>query len=62
MTRPLYAIHKDANGKVLNAMASDWSHEMNRWLQSLDPRPGDTVEFGEKAKREDAVVPAPEAA
>ncbi len=51
MASPLYALHKDANGKVLNASSSNYSFELSSWLRALDIRAGDKVEFEALAVR-----------
>ena len=50
--KPIYALHKDADGKILDAGAFEYSHKLRDWLGSLDVRSGDKIEFGEKAARE----------
>lgn len=59
--RPLYALHKNADGKIVDAVASEWSHKITDWLRSLDIRAGDTIEFGEKAERPVEAAPKLEA-
>jgi hypothetical protein len=54
---PIYALHKDADGKVLNAGCFDYSYELNDWLRALDVRPGDRVEFDAVAVRADDEAP-----
>lgn len=59
---PLYALHKDAAGKILATGDFDYRFKLSDWLKSLDVRAGDTIEFGEKAKRDEpAVAPRLEA-
>lgn len=52
MMEPLYAMHKDENGAILGAASFGYSFEISKWLQSLDIRAGDKIEFGAAAKRE----------
>lgn len=59
--KPMYALHKDAQDKILNAGSFDYSHHLDTWLRSLDCQPGDKIEFGEKATRAEA-APVQEAA
>jgi hypothetical protein len=49
---PIYALHKDSEGAVLNAGSFDYSFKLSDWLKSLDIRAGDKIEFGEVQKRE----------
>jgi hypothetical protein len=51
--QPIVALHKSADGKIIDAGAFDYGFKLNDWLKSLDVRPGDRVEFGDKAVRED---------
>lgn len=60
----IYALHKDVDGKILDAGAFDYSFKLSDWLKSLDVQPGDIIEFGERASRKEPltiVEPAPEA-
>ncbi len=50
--KPIYALHKDADGKVLSAASFGYSFQLNDWLKGLDVRAGDRVEFEEVARRE----------
>jgi hypothetical protein len=52
---PLYALHKDADGKVLDAGSFNYSYKLTDWLKTLDVRPGDKVEFDAVAVRADEV-------
>lgn len=52
---PLYALHKDADGKVLDAGSFNYGFKLQDWLKSLDVRPGDKVEFEAIAVRADEV-------
>lgn len=49
---PLYALHKDGEGRVLTAGSFDYSYKLSDWLRSLDIRAGDKIEFGDVLKRE----------
>lgn len=49
--KPIYALHKDAGGQIIDAGAFSYSHNLNDWFRNLDVRGGDTIEFGEKAAR-----------
>lgn len=60
----IYALHKDSEGKILDAGAFDYNFKLSDWLKSLDVQPGDRIEFGEKSARKDpltVIEPAPEA-
>jgi hypothetical protein len=59
--KPIYGLHKDAAGAVLNAGSFDYSYKLNDWLRALDVRAGDTITFGEVAVREDEAAPTLEA-
>jgi hypothetical protein len=59
--KPIYALHKDADGAVLNAGSFDYSFKLNDWLKSLDVRAGDVISFGEVAAREPEIAPKLEA-
>jgi hypothetical protein len=59
--KPIYALHKDSEGRVLNAGSFGYSYKLNDWLKALDVRAGDTVSFGEVAVRENEPAPALEA-
>jgi hypothetical protein len=61
MAKDLYALHKDANGGIVDAIASDYSFKITDWLKSLDVRAGDTIVFGEKAERPIEAAPKLEA-
>lgn len=54
--KPIIAFHKDADGNLLDAKATEWSHELDNWMRALSVRPGDTITFSEKAVRRDAEV------
>lgn len=49
---PLYALHKNRDGKVLSAGSFEYSFDCDKWLRSLDLRAGDTITFDEVAQRE----------
>jgi hypothetical protein len=53
--KPIYGLHKDSEGRVLNAGSFDYSFKLGDWLKGLDIRAGDKIEFGEVAEREDEV-------
>jgi hypothetical protein len=59
--KPIYALHKDATGAVLNAGSFDYSYKLNDWLRALNVRAGDTITFGEVAVRDDEPAPTLEA-
>lgn len=52
--KPMFALHKDKDGKVLAAKSWKYSYEFVEWVQGADIRSGDTIEFGETATREDS--------
>lgn len=53
--KPLYALHKDADDKILDAGAFDYSFKLRDWVGSLDVQPGDRIEFGEKIERKEPI-------
>lgn len=59
--KPVYALHKDADGAIITTGSFDYSFKLNEWIGRLNVRPGDVIEFGGLVKREDEqIVPAPE--
>lgn len=55
--KPLYALHKDAEGKVIAAGSFGYSYMLRDWLNRLDVRSGDKIEFGETVEREAEAAP-----
>ena len=55
---PLYALHKDADGKVLNTGSFDYNYKLQDWLKCLDFRAGDKVEFDAVLVRAEVEAPA----
>lgn len=53
MKKPIYALHKNADGAILNTGSFDYGFKLDDWLRNLDVRAGDKIEFGEVAVRED---------
>lgn len=51
--KPIYALHKNADGAILSAGSFDYGYKLTDWLKLLDVRAGDKIEFGEVAVRED---------
>jgi hypothetical protein len=59
--KALYALHKNAAGEIVDAVASEYHFKLIDWLKSLDVRAGDTIEFGDKAERPAEAAPKLEA-
>jgi hypothetical protein len=63
MKKPMYALHHDSAGKVLNASSFTHSFQRGDWLKGLDIRDGDKIEFHDAADRPEfdeveAITPA----
>lgn len=56
--KPIIAFHKDADGNVLDAKATEYSFELESWMRSLRVEPGDSITFSEKTVRKDEVEAA----
>lgn len=63
MFKPMFALHKDANGDVLAASSFTAEYQLSSWLREREFRAGDNLEFKETAVRAefDEVDPAPPA-
>lgn len=61
MFQPIYGLHKDATGKILDAGAFDYSFKLRDWIGLLNIQPGDYIQFGAKVSR-DELPEAPPAA
>lgn len=57
--KPMYALHIDANDKVLAAADFTYSYQVRDWLRARDFQPGDTVAFAECVVRADEPDAAP---
>lgn len=51
MFKPMFVLHKNANGEVLTAAAFKRNYEFSDWVRHVDVRPGDTLEFKETIER-----------
>lgn len=56
---PIYALHKDADGAILNAGSFSYGFQLNEWLRGVDVRAGDRIEFGEVLARADTAIEPP---
>lgn len=52
--KPIYGLHKNADGEILSAQSCSYSFELEKWLRALDIQPGDTITFGEVLVRKNA--------
>lgn len=49
--RPLYALHKGPDGKILGASSFSSDYDLRGWIGKLDLRDGDVIAFGEVTER-----------
>lgn len=56
--KPIYALHLDSDGKVLDAGSFAYDFEMDKWLRALAISAGDSIKFEERAIRADEEAPA----
>lgn len=58
--KPMYALHKDSEGKILGANSFKHDYDLRAWVGTLDLRHGDSITFGMTAERFEFVEVEPE--